>query len=203
MLTLERGAEAVVSAADFLGREAVVKARRPKSYRDPQLDLSLRSARTRKEARLLQAARRAGVRTPYVYDIDMREASITMEMVRGPRLRDILSPELDSLEQVCSAVGEALAKLHRAGISHGDLTTSNMILADDGLCLIDFSLGSMPASVEDLGVDVHLLRRAFMSAHSDIHWTFEALIDGYRRGNPAAEAALAKADDIQSRGRYT
>ncbi len=203
MLTLERGAEAVVSAAEFLGREAVVKARCPKTYRDPQLDLTLRLARTRKEARLLREARRAGVRTPYVYDIDLREASITMERVRGPRLRDVLSPGLDSLERLCEAVGEALADLHSAGISHGDLTTSNMILADDGLCLIDFSLGSMPASDEDKGVDLHLLRRAFMSAHSDVSGLFDALIGGYKRNNPDAQTALAKAEDIQRRGRYT
>ena len=203
MRTIERGAEALVSSTRYLGRDAVVKTRVPKSYRDRELDSSLRTSRVRKEARLLREARLAGVRTPFIFDIDLKEASITMELVKGPKLRDVLGKDLTGAEDVCREIGGALAKLHSAGISHGDLTTSNMILEDSGICLIDFSLGNMPASEEDLGVDIHLLRRAFMSAHSEVGHLFDSLLDSYLTDNPGGKAVIAKADDIRKRGRYT
>ncbi|HLE95792.1 MAG TPA: bifunctional N(6)-L-threonylcarbamoyladenine synthase/serine/threonine protein kinase, partial [Candidatus Thermoplasmatota archaeon] len=59
-----RGAEATVTAADFLGRAAVRKVRSAKTYRHPTLDRRVASDRTRREARFLALARRAGVRTP-------------------------------------------------------------------------------------------------------------------------------------------
>ncbi len=65
------GAEATVSNVVFLGREAVMKSRPPKAYRLPELDRHIRSVRTRNEARLMREARKAGVRTPCVYDIDL------------------------------------------------------------------------------------------------------------------------------------
>lgn len=203
MRTIERGAEAIVSSTEFLDMEAIVKTRSPKRYRDAELDRSLRNARARKEARLLREARIAGVRTPYVYDIDMHEASITMEFISGPKLRDVLGKDMPQAREVCGKMGAALARLHMAGISHGDLTTSNMILEGGEVCLIDFSLGNMPASEEDLGVDMHLLKRAFMSAHSEVAELFESLLCSYLDHNPNGRSVLAKAEDIQKRGRYT
>ncbi len=203
MRTIARGAEALVSSAKFLDMDAIIKSRLPKSYRDAELDSSLRNARSRKEARLLREARLAGVRTPYVYDVDTHDASITMEFIVGPKIRDVLANDMPDARVVCENIGRALAKLHSKGISHGDLTTSNMILEGEEVCLIDFSLGNMPASEEDLGVDIHLLRRAFMSAHSEVAELFDSLISSYLSHNPGGKAVLAKADEIQKRGRYT
>lgn len=42
-------------------------------------------------------------------------------------------------------IGKIVAKLHASAISHGDLTTSNMILRQsnpDCVCLIDFGLST-------------------------------------------------------------
>ncbi len=200
---MERGAEAVVSAGNYLGRDSAVKTRLPKAYRDPYLDRSLRASRVKKEARLLREARSAGVRTPFIYDIDLEESSIVMEMIHGSKVRDALRRDNPDSQSICEKIGASLAKLHSRRISHGDLTTSNMIMDDGELCLIDFSLGNMPASDEDLGVDVHLLRRAFMSAHSEVSDLFEALMQSYKDNNPDWERVVAKADEIQRRGRYT
>ncbi len=203
MRTIARGAEALVSSTKFLDMDAIVKTRLPKRYRDPELDRSLRNARSRKEARLLREARLAGVRTPYIYDVDIHDASITMEFIVGPKIREVLGKNMPDARIACEKIGRALAKLHSYGISHGDLTTSNMILEGDDVCLIDFSLGNMPASEEDLGVDIHLLKRAFMSAHSEVEELFDSLISSYLHHNPGGQAAINKADDIQKRGRYT
>src|SRR5580658_1783621 len=68
---IARGAEASIRRVDWLGFAAILKDRDPKSYRPKALDERLRKERTRNEARLLADARRAGVRTPLVYDVDL------------------------------------------------------------------------------------------------------------------------------------
>ena len=79
MEEIGRGAEATVSRTEFLGRDAVLKTRVSKGYRHHDLDEHLRSARTRTEVRVMREARTAGVRSPVVYDADLKEGSITME----------------------------------------------------------------------------------------------------------------------------
>jgi TP53 regulating kinase-like protein len=96
-----------------------------------------------------------------------------------------------------------VALLHSNGIVHGDLTTSNMIYRDGMIWMIDFSLGSRSAEMEDIGVDVHLLKRAFMSAHSEIFDHFGEVIDSYCNNFAGCKEALRKLEEIESRGRYT
>lgn len=199
-----RGAEATVARTDFLGRDAVVKTRVAKGYRHPDLDSHLRTSRTRTEVRVMREARTAGVRSPVVYDTDLREGSITMEYVRGTSVKDILNDNPERAEEICSRIGKVIAKLHNSSISHGDLTTSNMILGDDGeLYLIDFSLGDTRIDLEAMGVDLHLMERAFTSAHSDIGGAFDIIIDSYKKHMPDADKVLARVEDIKSRARYT
>ena len=199
-----RGAEAVVAHTDFLGREAVLKTRVSKSYRHPDLDSHLRTARTRTEVRVMREARSAGVRSPVVYDTDLKEGSITMEYVRGESVKSILTEHPERADEICARIGEMIAKLHRKNISHGDLTTSNMILGDDGeMYLIDFSLGNTRVDLEDMGVDIHLMERAFTSAHSGIDDAFGHVIESYKRHMPDANKVLARVEDIKSRARYT
>ena len=96
-----KGAEAVITETEYLGRDAVVKYRPPKTYRLPELDAHIRSSRTRNEARIMHEARDAGVRTPCVYDIDLKQCSITMERIRG--------------ERRFASVGELQAQIDEAG----------------------------------------------------------------------------------------
>ena len=198
------GAEAVVAGTVFLGRDAVRKSRPPKSYRLPELDRRIRSARTRNEARLMREARRAGVRTPCVYDIDLAECSMVMERVIGPTAKDAIASDPERAPEIARRIGAAVARLHSAGICHGDLTTSNMIVLPDGeICLIDFSMGCSKASLEEIGVDVRLLKRAFGSAHAGMDEALESMMEAYFDGVPDAGAVRKKLADIDNRGRYT
>ena len=125
---MTKGAEATITQGEFLGRRALVKTRPPKTYRHPELDSKIRSTRTRNEARIVHEARRAGVRTPCIYDIDLKDCSITMEYLDGRSVKEILDSDPSSASDVCREIGRTVAKLHSAGICHGDLTTSNMIM---------------------------------------------------------------------------
>ena len=198
------GAEAVVYKAKYLGRDAVVKSREPKEYRHPELDQKLRSSRTKNEARIMIESRKAGVRTPVIYDIDMIKCDMTMEFVAGRKVKDVLDEEPSKAKELCEKIGETVAKLHNGRISHGDLTTSNMILMADGeICLLDMSLGNTLAEIEDMGVDVHLLQRAFTSAHSGLENELDAMIVSYSNVMRDSVNVIRRVEDIRGRGRYT
>lgn len=188
-----------------MGRTAIIKTRIPKSYRHPVLDQHIRSTRTKNEARLMKEARKCGIPTPIIYDIDLLNSEIVMERVDGERVKDVLSRVIDQhkIDEICREIGGLAAKLHKNGIVHGDLTTSNMILRNGKIWLIDFSLGERNARIEELGVDLHLLKEAFLSAHSEIFDKFEIVLDAYRQDFEGADEVINRMIDIEKRGRYT
>jgi len=199
---LKRGAEAVLTAIEWRGRPAVEKRRLPKSYRHAALDDELRRTRLRKEARLLAEARAAGVPVPVVYDVDLAQHRLVLQRLDGPTVKEQLRSPSDNTG-LCAEIGRLVARLHAAGIVHGDLTTSNMLLAGDRVHLIDFSLGDKTDGLEARGVDLRLLKEAFTSAHFDHPEYFEAVAEAYRAGFAGGEDALAKMREIEGRGRYT
>lgn len=198
-----RGAEAVVTNMKYIGRTAICKTRPPKGYRHPDLDSRLRLARTRNEAKLMHDAKEAGVRTPCIYDVDLLNCRIIMEKVSGKTVKNVLDTEPDRVLEVSRMIGETIARLHSARISHGDLTTSNMILCGNEICLIDFSMGKGNASDEGIGVDVRLLERAFTSAHPGMESAFSELIETYYKKIPDEKAIRKKVEEIRNRCRYT
>ncbi len=204
MEVLRRGAEAEIRSGQWMGRDVIVKSRVPKSYRHPDLDLALRASRTKNEARLIHEARGLGVPTPIIYDIDLREAEMTLQRIPGERVKDALeASSSQTIEWICQEIGRLTSLLHRGGMVHGDLTTSNMILSDGKIWLIDFSLGGKNAGVEEMGVDLHLLKEAFTSAHSQICDQFHIIIDSYLSNFDRGQEIVAKMREIEGRGRYT
>ena len=200
---MTQGAEAEISATEFLGRHALVKIRPEKGYRLPEIDSHIRAMRTRNEAKIMRDARKAGVRTPCIYDIDLTKSSITMEHIEGPSVKSYLDQHPECADEICRKIGKTIARLHSAGICHGDLTTSNMILEDGEVCLIDFSMGCDNSELEDIGVDLRLLERAFSSAHVGLESSFELLMDAYYANVDNAKQVKKKLTDIKNRARYT
>jgi TP53 regulating kinase and related kinases len=189
-MEIGRGAEAVITL-----EEGVVRKSRPsKSYRQKALDERIRAERTLREARITSEARRLGVLTPIISDISRFE--LRMEMVEGEKLKDIINEDLSRM------VGESVAKLHRGGIIHGDLTTSNMILCRGRICFIDFGLSYYDKTVEAQGVDVHVYFQTLESTHDRPEELKEAFAAGYKKGHPEAEAVLQRVKEIKARGRY-
>ncbi|HTY15719.1 MAG TPA: bifunctional N(6)-L-threonylcarbamoyladenine synthase/serine/threonine protein kinase [Methanoregulaceae archaeon] len=184
------GAEAVVR----IGEDEVIKTRCNKNYRSGQLDRHLINERTRSEARLIATARKAGVPTPLIRDVT--ENTLVMERIHGPMLKEVLSPDL-----VWKA-GAMVGRLHRAGIIHGDLTTSN-ILVRNGMCvLIDFGLSHVSSDVEPRGVDIHVFFQTLESTvvnHEELRARF---IAGYESELAEAGEVLAREKEILGRGRY-
>ena len=109
----------------------VLKRRVAKGYRIKELDEKIRKLRTRGEARLLEKVGKI-IPVPCVYKVDEKSKEIDMEFISGLKLSDNLD-EMKNWKEVCFEIGRNIAKLHDAGIIHGDLTTSNMIWAEEKL----------------------------------------------------------------------
>jgi Kae1-associated kinase Bud32 len=189
-MEIGRGAEAVIT----LEGGVVKKWRIPKSYRLPELDEEIRQERTMREARITSEARRCGVPTPIIKDV--LKFDLKMEHVDGQKLKDVITPHLSE------TVGEMVGKLHQAGIIHGDLTTSNMILRDGRIYLIDFGLAFRELSVEAQGVDVHVYFQTLESTHDRPDELIEAFKLGYTKTFKGAGAVLERVKEIKARGRY-
>jgi len=188
-----RGAEAVIT----VNQDTAEKRRISKRYRAPLLDTKLIAERTRAEARVIAAARKAGVPTPVMSDIT--SDTISMEYVAGTLLTDNLS------EMTVREVGCIVGKLHTAGIMHGDLTTSNLILREkDVKCLlIDFGLAQVTTEIEQRGVDVHVFFQTLESTAPDRAESLKAaFIDGYKETFQEADEVIRREYEIRQRGRY-
>jgi TP53 regulating kinase-like protein len=189
-MEIGRGAEAVIT----LENGTVRKWRLPKSYRQRELDERIREERTLREARITSEARRCGVPTPIICDVSQFE--LEMEHLDGVKLKDIIDPELSE------RVGEMVGRLHKGGIIHGDLTTSNMILRGSRIYLIDFGLAFYDPSVEAQGVDVHVYFQTLESTHDRSGDLIESFKRGYLRTYSGADAVLKRVKEIKARGRY-
>jgi len=187
-----RGAEALVSEKG----DYVIKKRLSKRYRYPSLDKSLITERTKAEAKLISLSRRSGVPTPVVYDIT--HDSIVMEKVNGLMLKHSLTPE-NTYD-----AGKIVGRLHNAGIIHGDLTTSNIIVREsDGRCvLIDFGLAYISSEIESRGVDLHVFFQTLESTAPDHGELRSAFCTGYNEGFAGAGDVLKRVEEIRLRGRY-
>ncbi|MDY9926010.1 bifunctional N(6)-L-threonylcarbamoyladenine synthase/serine/threonine protein kinase [Methanosarcina sp.] len=192
---LDNGAEAVIYLEEGPeGKKALIKERVPKVYRHKEIDERIRRERNRTEARLMSEARRAGVPTPIIYDVE--DFKLKMQFIEGVPIKYLITPE------VSEKVGELVGKLHSSGIVHGDLTTSNLLLAGERLYLIDFGLAYFDKNLEARGVDVHVLFQTFESTHRDHETLIKAFEKGYASTFIGSEEVLRRVEEIKKRARY-
>jgi len=206
---VSRGAEASLRRVDWWGFPALLKERDLKSYRPKALDERIRRERTRNEARLLVDARRLGVRTPLIYDVDLPRHRLTIEELPGPTLRQILEdPSLppDDLPVAVRSFGRALGLLHAGSIAHGDLTSSNVLFPEGPRgppAFLDLSMGTRSPGIEELGIDLHLVEEDLKALSGRSDALVRAFHEGYAEGNPAgAKDVRARAKVIRGRVRY-
>lgn len=191
---IKQGAEAHVE----LKENKVVKDRREKSYRHPDLDKRLRSERTSEESRRISQANKYGVNTPKVLETD--KFSLEMEKIEGSKLRDIIEDSIEPLEEL----GRQIGILHNEDIIHGDLTTSNIIVKNSRkVFIIDFGLSQHSTRIEDKAVDIHLLKQVLETSHScvsDEAWSL--FVDSYRSTVEDSGVILERLEEVELRGRY-
>jgi TP53 regulating kinase and related kinases len=202
-----RGAEADLFLSRISPWQTVIKQRVAKKYRDPQLDDRLRRSRTLSEALNMHEARVAGVRVPSILDVDLQNSTIVMTLVIGKAVRDCLDTMKQSdAKKLFRQLGDQVARLHSAGIVHGDLTTSNIIAVSSGPpFILDFGMSTRASAPEDRGIDLHLLQRSVNATHRhNSSALIKSFAEGYTEyaGAKISSATMQKAREISRRGRY-
>lgn len=198
---IQQGAEAKI----ILSNDFIIKDRIKKSYRIPELDNKIRVRRTKSETKLLLKASQI-ISCPAPLTNDACERAITkikMPFIDGKKLSEHLDDfDLKQQKQILQKIGEAVAKLHQENIIHGDLTTSNMILKDNKVFLIDFGLGFFNGKFEDKAVDIHLLKQALEAKHFK-HWEtlFNEFLKTYNQYSNSKKV-LNQLIKVEKRGRY-
>jgi len=212
---IQQGAEAKI----FLDKDnkKVIKDRVSKSYRISELDNKIRKNRTRSEEKILEKAGKI-INIPAVIKVirnksnftnNSPEYSIKMEYINGKKLSEHLNNfSLEKQKQIMHLIGESIAKLHKADIIHGDLTTSNMILVEDKtpkIFFIDFGLGFISKKTEDKAVDLHLLKQALEAKHFQ-YWQvlFQEIKKSYEKvlGPSESIKVFERITAVEKRGRY-
>ncbi|KAM7256177.1 hypothetical protein ACFE04_011918 [Oxalis oulophora] len=191
LILIKQGAEARVFESNFVGRRSVVKERFSKKYRHPILDSKITLRRLNAEARCMTKARKVGVMTPVLYNVDTVQHCLTFEFVDGPSVKDVFLEfglngiVEEKLNDIATQIGLAIAKLHDGGLVHGDLTTSNMLIRSgtNQLVLIDFGLSFTSTLPEDKAVDLYVLERALLSMHSSCGNVIERILAAYKKSS--------------------
>jgi TP53 regulating kinase and related kinases len=204
---LHRGAEADLSLTTIGPWRVVIKQRVRKEYRNRSLDEQIRHDRTLSEASIIHEAKMAGARVPSIVGVDIENNAIAMTHIDGTVARERLDEMgIDEARKLLQSIGGQIGLLHTAGIVHGDLTTSNVIVSPSGApFILDFGMSRRSTESEDRGVDLHLLQRSIVSSHNkNPSSMMNAMILGYEQtaGKKAADSTRRKAREIARRGRY-
>ena len=195
MKLIAQGAEARIIHHE----ETILKERFPKTYRHPEIDTSLRKFRTRREAKVLDKLKEINFPAPLLIEVNDKDMHIYMSHIPGEKLRDVLTET--NKEKMSKEIGKRVADLHKNGIIHGDLTTSNMIFNNE-IHFIDFGLSQFSIKAEDKAVDLHLLYKALQSKHHEIaEECFDIILNVYQENYEEAKPVLTRLQAVQKRGR--
>ncbi len=217
---LHRGAEAEVWAGTWMGQDAVRKLRRPRKWRHPDLDIRLGYRRMMSESRLLIRLKRRGLNVPAVWDLDPKSGRMILERMPGLPLIEILRNKefsQDFIRMALRNTGSLIRRLHREAITHGDLSTNNILVDENAEpSLIDFGLAAIDYEIERFGIDLHVIDEILGASHPEHTHAIEVLLEGYsseeeRLGAPpeqsggavpTASSVLKRLEEVRSRVRY-
>ena len=202
MKLVNRGAEADIYSTIWNKKKAILKIRKKKSYRNSLLDQKIRKQRTIRESQIISQVKSFGISTPLIYFMDTIKCSILMQKIDGKIVRDLKD---NNIVNICGEIGRVVGLMHKNGIMHGDLTTSNFIVDKKKLFLIDFGLASRTEKPDDHAIDLRLFKEILNSAHAKvIEKSWKNFQKGYSKsvGTKYCKKVLDLVAVIESRGRY-
>ena len=213
---LHLGAEAEVVSGTWFGRPAVMKKRRPRGWRHPDLDRRLTSKRMVNEIKLTIQLARLGAPVPAIWDVDLEDSVIIMERIDSTPLIDVLKNE-DFDDNLLISVGKSIRELHRNAVCHGDLSTNNILInLNNEPVIIDLGLATRQYDVEGFGIDLHVLHEIFRASHPEVKDAMDLVLKGYSELDkeigqpeeapggmpPTADEVIKRLGQIMTRVRY-
>jgi uncharacterized membrane protein YbhN (UPF0104 family)/tRNA A-37 threonylcarbamoyl transferase component Bud32 len=144
-----------------LGRDAqdtqrLARRWRALAYRDPPRSVAVgRLEQVEHEALATVLAAQAGVRVPDVATAALGPSGDALVVTHQPDLAPLESlPPEQVTDDMLEGVWEQVARLQAAGISHGRLNASNVLMVDDGPMLVDFAAATLGAPQSALDIDL-------------------------------------------------
>lgn len=144
-------------------------------------------------------------------------------------LKDLQMAGEERVKDLMRRIGGAIGSMHKTGVIHGDLTTSNLILRPyhtpagqepdqfldrsvvsdviespsmvGEVVLIDFGLAVQSVQDEDRAVDLYVLERAFGSTHPRTEAFFDEILRAYQPSFKGSNGVLKKLEEVRMRGR--
>ena len=199
---IKKGAEADIYIGIWKNYKSIFKIRKIKNYRNASLDSKIRKQRTIKESQILSQVKSFGIPSPLVYFVNLEKTTIVMQEIPGKPVYDL--SELKII-QSSREIGKLVGLLHKNGVMHGDLTTSNFILFKNIIYMLDFGLSQNTIKLEDHAVDLRLIKEILNSAHAKIMQSaWKNFLIGYKSivGITYQTKIVKLVSDIESRGRY-
>ena len=129
------------------------------------------------------------------------------------RIADITSAQ-DEIQKALHNSGCAVRLLHRMAVTHGDLSTNNILIDEDcNAFLIDFGLSAVEYEVERFGIDLHVMDEILGASPPNIDNGIDIFLAGYQQCDedqgpleelsgcmpPVAKDVLKRLDDVRSR----
>jgi len=202
MKLIRRGAEGDIFFTTWNSQKAILKSRKKKDYRNSSLDYRLRKQRTIRESQIMSEVKEFGIHAPLIHFVDIINCDIIMQKIDGVLARDLPNSKLVN---ACKKIGRLVGTMHKNGITHGDLTTSNFIISKGNIFIIDFGLANRTLKSDDHAVDLRLFKEILNSAHADIfERAWSNFLSGYKSsvGKERFAKITNKVMIIESRGRY-
>jgi len=175
------------------------KIRLEKTYRIPEIDTKLRKSRNRREFKVLTKLYENNILVPKPYKLieDKRidEISFEFEYINGQVLKNCLTK--NSLNQAFNEI----IKIHKLEITHGDLTTLNMIKqkTTNKIYIIDFGLSEFTTKAEDRAVDLNLFFNCIKNEHPNFYKHKEQLLKIYEK--EIDKKTIKSLNNLELRGR--
>ena len=144
------------------GRPIAVKVIRTELATDPEF-----RARFRREVAAAQKV--SGLFTALVVDADLDSPMpwLATAYVAGPSLSEAVRGHgalpVGTVLALAAGLAESLSAIHAAGVVHGDLKPSNVLLADDGPRVIDFGISRAAEASGATGSNLMIGSPGFMS----------------------------------------
>jgi Tol biopolymer transport system component len=157
------GAYEVIAAIGAGGMGEVYRARDPRLRRDTAVKVltaefaqdAERLERFQREAQAIAALNHPNVVT--IYSVEEADGIhfLTMELIEGKTLADLIPPRgmpLATLLRIAVPLTDAVSAAHHRGIVHRDLKPANVMMTSDGrVKVLDFGLAKLKQKVTDAG----------------------------------------------------
>jgi uncharacterized membrane protein YbhN (UPF0104 family)/tRNA A-37 threonylcarbamoyl transferase component Bud32 len=126
------------------------------AYRDPPRSAPIgRLEQVEHEAAATLLAAQAGVRVPQVVTVGLGPDGDAILVTRQPETAPLeFSRAEDVSDELLQDLCKQVARLHAAGISHGRLNASNILVTDKGPVLADLSAATLGAPQSSLDIDL-------------------------------------------------